>query len=181
MSEVPLYHCVPPTPPTFKRFDCKPDNRAASKKSSLFRGGLVFKAHRLLYHSTLGLRVIKKKKKSSLIVGFRHSTRWSTTLSSKFNLPLAIKCRPLRGAPRNPAPTKPSGWVHTSHEDGVFGPCNGRPASNLPLAIKWRPLCVAPPNETFELHRVDGDAPRTKMACLGPVMDVPRDPLNPGP
>ena len=26
-----------------------------------FRGGLVFKAHRLLYHSTLGLRVMKKK------------------------------------------------------------------------------------------------------------------------
>ena len=28
-----------------------------------FRGGLVFKAHRLLYHSTLGLRVMMKKKK----------------------------------------------------------------------------------------------------------------------
>jgi len=27
-----------------------------------FRGGLVFKAHRLVYRSTLGLRVIKKKK-----------------------------------------------------------------------------------------------------------------------
>jgi len=27
-----------------------------------FRGGLVFKAYRLLYHSTLGSRVIKKKK-----------------------------------------------------------------------------------------------------------------------
>jgi len=27
-----------------------------------FRGGLVFKAHRLLYYSTLVLRVIKKKK-----------------------------------------------------------------------------------------------------------------------
>ena len=27
-------------------------------------GGLVFKAHRLVYHSTLGLRVIKKKKTS---------------------------------------------------------------------------------------------------------------------
>ena len=26
------------------------------------RGGLVFKAHRLLYHSTLGLKVVKKKK-----------------------------------------------------------------------------------------------------------------------
>jgi len=28
-----------------------------------YRGGLVFKAHRLLYHSTLGSRVIKKEKK----------------------------------------------------------------------------------------------------------------------
>jgi len=27
-----------------------------------FRGGLVFKAHRLVHHSTLGLRVTKKKK-----------------------------------------------------------------------------------------------------------------------
>ena len=29
-----------------------------------FLGGLVFEAHRLLYHSTLGLRVIKKKRQS---------------------------------------------------------------------------------------------------------------------
>jgi len=27
-----------------------------------FRGGLVFKAHRLVYHSTLGSRVMKRKK-----------------------------------------------------------------------------------------------------------------------
>ena len=31
-----------------------------------FRGGLVFKARRLLCHATLGLRVIKKEKKKSL-------------------------------------------------------------------------------------------------------------------
>ena len=37
-----------------------------------FRGGLVFKAHRLLYHSTLGLRVIKKKKKNRLIAATRN-------------------------------------------------------------------------------------------------------------
>ena len=39
------------------------------------RGGLVFKAHRLLHHSTLGLRVIKKKKKkksTDLRVGGAH-------------------------------------------------------------------------------------------------------------
>ena len=35
-----------------------------------FRGGLVFnKAHRLVYHSTLGLRVIKKKKEEGLYRG----------------------------------------------------------------------------------------------------------------
>ena len=33
------------------------------KNVQRFLGGLVFKAHRLLHHLTLGLRVIKKKKK----------------------------------------------------------------------------------------------------------------------
>ena len=33
------------------------------KEVQWFRGGIVFKAHRRLYHSTLGLRVIKKKKR----------------------------------------------------------------------------------------------------------------------
>ena len=33
-------------------------------------GGLVFKAHRLAYHSTLGWRVIKKKKKKKKKFGF---------------------------------------------------------------------------------------------------------------
>jgi len=32
-----------------------------------FRGGLVFKAHRLFYHSTLGSRVIMKKKKKKKV------------------------------------------------------------------------------------------------------------------
>ena len=32
-----------------------------------FRGGLVFKAHRLEYHSTLGWRVIKKKYQAVLV------------------------------------------------------------------------------------------------------------------
>ena len=36
------------------------------RKVKRFRGGLVFKAHRLVYHSTLGWRVIKNKKKARL-------------------------------------------------------------------------------------------------------------------
>ena len=42
-----------------------PGGAAAGARRNLkrFRGGLVLKAHRRLYHSTLGSRVIKKKKK----------------------------------------------------------------------------------------------------------------------
>jgi hypothetical protein len=35
-----------------------------SQNCERFREGLVFKVHRLVYHSTLGPRVIKKKKSS---------------------------------------------------------------------------------------------------------------------
>jgi len=42
-----------------------------------FRGGLVFKSHRLVYHSTLGLRAIKKKKRRVRVYGFRFQTRCS--------------------------------------------------------------------------------------------------------
>ena len=35
-----------------------------------FRGGLVFKAHRLVYHSTLGSRAMNKNRKSSALRGW---------------------------------------------------------------------------------------------------------------
>ena len=38
------------------------DHHVVLRDVQWFRGGLVFKAHRLLYHSTLGLRVIKKRR-----------------------------------------------------------------------------------------------------------------------
>jgi len=41
-----------------------PDPGITTRSVLRFRGGLVVKAHRLVYHSTLGLRVIKKKKKT---------------------------------------------------------------------------------------------------------------------
>ena len=39
------------------------DVRVRGRDEKWFRGGLVFKAHRWLYHSTLGSREIKEKKK----------------------------------------------------------------------------------------------------------------------
>jgi len=49
-----------------------------------FPAGLVFKAHRLLYHSTRGSRVIKKKEKSSGV-----QRRGIDARSSKWTLPLS--------------------------------------------------------------------------------------------
>jgi len=39
------------------------------KNVKRFRGGLVFKAHRLLFHSTLGLRVIKRREEDLEVLG----------------------------------------------------------------------------------------------------------------
>ena len=36
-----------------------------------FRGGLVFKAHTLVYHSTQGVRVIKTKKTAAVLVSMK--------------------------------------------------------------------------------------------------------------
>ena len=51
-----------------------------------FRGGLVFKAHVLLYHSTLGLRVIKKKRRREhhLIRGGGHIRCPQTTCRGRW-------------------------------------------------------------------------------------------------
>ena len=42
------------------------DDRILCRNVKRFQGGLVVKAHRLLYHSTLGSRVIKQKKKKKI-------------------------------------------------------------------------------------------------------------------
>ena len=44
--------------------------KSMANQVKLFRGGLVFEAHRLLGHSTLGLRVVKKKEKEIRCGGY---------------------------------------------------------------------------------------------------------------
>ena len=58
MSEVSLYVDL-------RHWPISGEVRLKKRPLLVCRGGLVFKAHRLVYHSTLGLRVIKKKKKRS--------------------------------------------------------------------------------------------------------------------
>ena len=62
------------------------------RNAKRFREGLVFKAHRRLHHSTLGLRVIKKKKKDGF--GKRDDTR------KKYDLRGGDDVIKLEGVPR---------------------------------------------------------------------------------
>jgi len=62
------------------RHHVQPEPRTLNVKR--FRGGLVFKAHGLLHHSTLGLRAIKKKRRYTLnvragITSPHGSIKWS--------------------------------------------------------------------------------------------------------
>ena len=58
-------------------------NQPTHRNVQRFRGGLAFKAHRLLYHSTLGLRVIKKKKKNQSTPRRKHVSGSSLSLSRR--------------------------------------------------------------------------------------------------
>ena len=51
----------------------QPEDSLDCKVVQRFRSGLIFKAHRLLYHSTLGLRVIKKKTCKATAGCIRHN------------------------------------------------------------------------------------------------------------
>jgi len=52
-----------------------------------FRGGLVFKVLRLLYHSTLGLRVINKRRGAVFVIcATREELLRHLLLSSKVNI-----------------------------------------------------------------------------------------------
>ena len=79
-----------------------------------FRGGLVVKAHKLLYHSTLGLRVIKKKQKCGLQTLRERSKgeRERSSLTERFRG--TRPCAPVhpahsksRGSPRSVSPPHP--------------------------------------------------------------------------
>ena len=70
MSEVPLYS------------KGVVQQHRDAKKGGPFRGGLVFKAHRFVYHSTLGWRVIKKKKKKDRFHGDAGRFFFSSSLLS---------------------------------------------------------------------------------------------------
>ena len=101
---------------------------AAERSVKRLRGGLVFKAHRLLYHSTLVLRVIKKKKKKSeegttskILRPFNRKPRTESGLDSLMSAIFAWQ-RPSRGrptlSPRWP-PSSPSGTA-SARPDSLF-------------------------------------------------------------
>jgi len=63
MGEVALY---PATDPLREQFSIS--EQLLRRNVKRFRGGLVFKAHRLFYPSTLGLRLITKRRRARLLL-----------------------------------------------------------------------------------------------------------------
>ena len=63
-----------------------PGTRRRFSNVKRFRGGLVFKAHRWLYHSTLGSRVIKKKEKKRQLSPLRRVPFSGTVQGSGFRV-----------------------------------------------------------------------------------------------
>ena len=90
-----------------------------------FRGGLVFKDHRLVYHSTLGLRVTKKKEKTQPAV--RNTSHRGPFLHVPLHSPLFLSLLPLFSlltmrAPRDVAqiPARGSCCLRQSRAHGTW-------------------------------------------------------------
>ena len=102
------------------------------------RGGLVFKAHRWLYHSALGSRIIQKKKKT------QHRTRSASTQGPSWGY---LKSRFLTGlstcgdcSPQNSPKTVPKSQnrpLRYPHEGPFVGTT---PAQELTVWPMWSKL-----------------------------------------
>jgi len=77
------------TRPTCAEFSRQRNGHLLHINVQWFRGGLVFKADRLLYHSTLGLRVIKKKNRPGR-TRRREGTARARTLAWGARLPARV-------------------------------------------------------------------------------------------
>ena len=95
-----------------------------------FRGGLLFKAHRLLYHSNLGVRVIKKKKKK---IPRARAGHLELVEAADQHAPLVrpFSCVPVQMRPFRCVHVRPFRCVHV------------RPFRCVPIQIQMRPACPA--------------------------------------
>ena len=106
-----------------------------------FRGGLVFEAQKLSYHSTLGSRVIKKKKQRKHLLrgGSRRRSRHPSTLHPTPNIRHPIFYT-LHTTPYilHPAPYT----LHPSHHTLHPTPYTLHPTPNARAPFAWRQSAV---------------------------------------
>ena len=111
-----------------------------------FRGGLVFQGHSLLYHSTLGLRVIKERRMRSV----RPEPLWN--VQGHNPTPGALPIRPPVSAKKKSYPY-PHGGVRSVHQKSI---CLTQSTLGPYVVQLWsRNTSESGPNETLVLHRVD--------------------------
>jgi len=115
-----------------------------------FQGGLVIKAHRLLYHSTLGSRVIEKTQPVQQLEGSQPVQKLSLTLT------LSEKEREVREQ-------KDEREIESKR---VYKLCNSRRVHNLYTSAPW--ACRAPPPE-LHLLNPEPQTPSSSLRCRASV------------
>ena len=107
-----------------------------------FRGGLVFKAHRLLYHSTLGVRMIKKKRGTEGHPPKPHQPYSGTSL---------IRKHPPLGPYGRPMP-RVLGWSYRGGQGGQgLGVWHRRSTRNV-IHTLFIDSCFLPDADLFSAH-----------------------------
>jgi len=110
----------------------------ALRNVNRFRGGLVFTAHRLVYHSTLGLRVIKNKRRcwGELGARFRVSGRCAGKLH--FDSLKCVLWHPVY-SPRqrhlNPTPYAVLRWIPSKSHPSLTAPVRTSATSKSARAL----------------------------------------------
>jgi len=104
-----------------------------------FRGGLVFKAHRLVYHSTLGSNVIMKKKKASAIEAAASTAMLAPPICTDACTSQLKAQGPSRHPPHHHPPAARKGDIFFFFFSLVTGP-----RRSLSLKLTGTRVCVSP-------------------------------------
>ena len=141
------------------RYRCEFKNNHFTEMWCGFRGGLVFKAHRLLYHSTSGSRVMKKKKKKKKKVPLRMKTvpfgATDAIASGSQNRPHngfiasytiqqsgATAVGGKRATPLQQSSKRATPDSSLAPPTAIWRSKRAAPCSSLPLRMKTVPLCA---------------------------------------
>jgi hypothetical protein len=132
-----------------------------------FRGGVVFQAHRLLYHSTLSSRVMKRRRRIQ-----RKTTRISKNAYYKTRSFIHVRRDLPLSSVLSRHPSILGGRLRRKYEfnDPIFKMCTYLDSSGTALKTRRKPIGRAPSN--FEIRVLS--VPDRTILLRGYMCGVPR-------